>query len=53
MTYMVSHDGVVYSKDLGPETAKLALAMDTFDPCSDWQKEEGENLVVTGTPTTN
>jgi hypothetical protein len=53
MTFMVSHDGVVYSKDLGPETAKLALAVDTFDPGPDWKKEEGENLIVTGTATTN
>jgi hypothetical protein len=42
MTFMVNHDGVVYSKDLGPETAKLALAIDTFDPGPDWKKEEGE-----------
>jgi hypothetical protein len=53
MTFMVSHDGVVYSKDLGPDTAKLAMAVDTFDPGSDWKKEVGENVVVTGTATTN
>jgi hypothetical protein len=53
MTFMVSHDGVVYSKDLGPETAKLAMAVDTFDPGPDWKKEAGENLVVTGTAATN
>jgi hypothetical protein len=41
MTFLVNHDGVVYSKDLGPETPKLALAMDTFDPGSDWKKEDG------------
>jgi hypothetical protein len=40
MTFIMNHDGVVFSKDLGPETAKLALAMDTFDPGSDWKKEE-------------
>jgi hypothetical protein len=53
MTFMVSHDGVVYSKDLGPDTAKLAMAVDTFDPGPDWKKEEPENLIVTGTATTN
>jgi hypothetical protein len=42
MTFMVNHDGVVYSKDLGPESAKLAMAIDAFDPGSDWKKEEGE-----------
>ena len=46
MTFLVSHDGVVYSKDLGPETAKLALAMDTFDPGADWKKEQGVQVVA-------
>lgn len=46
MTFMVSHDGVVYSKDLGPETAKLALAVDTFDPGPDWKKEEAVQIVA-------
>lgn len=46
MTFMVSHDGVVYSKDLGPETAKLALAVDTFDPGPDWKKEEAVQVVA-------
>jgi hypothetical protein len=42
MTFIVNHDGVVFSKDLGPDTAKLALAMDSFDPGPDWKKEESE-----------
>ena len=42
MTFIVNHDGVVYSKDLGAETSKLALAMDTFDPDQTWTKEETE-----------
>ena len=42
MTFIVNHDGVVYSKDLGAETSKLALAMDTFDPDQSWTKEETE-----------
>jgi hypothetical protein len=46
MTFMVSHDGVVYSKDLGPETAKLAMAVDTFDPGPDWKKEDGAQVVA-------
>jgi hypothetical protein len=37
---------VVYSKDLGPETAKLALAIDTFDPGKDWKKELGEQTAA-------
>ncbi|MES1263910.1 MAG: DUF2950 domain-containing protein [Peristeroidobacter soli] len=42
MTFMVNHDGVVFSKDLGPDTAKLAMAIDTFDPGSDWKKESAD-----------
>ena len=32
MTFIVNHDGVVYSQDLGPDTSKLAMAIDKFDP---------------------
>ena len=38
MTFIVSHDGVVYQKDLGPNTAALASGMTRFDPDSTWQK---------------
>jgi hypothetical protein len=38
MTFMVSHDGQVYQKDLGPETATRAAAITRFDPDSTWQK---------------
>ncbi len=51
MTFMVSHDGVVYSKDLGPETAKLAMAVDSFDPVAPWKREEVPEITVTGTAT--
>jgi hypothetical protein len=36
MTFIVNHDGVVYQKDLGPDTAKLAAAMTRFDPGPGW-----------------
>jgi hypothetical protein len=42
MTFMVSHDGVVYEKDLGPNSAARAQAIKTFDPDSTWQKVEPE-----------
>ncbi|HET9475593.1 MAG TPA: DUF2950 domain-containing protein [Steroidobacteraceae bacterium] len=42
MTFMVNHDGVVYSKDLGADTAKLALAMEAFDPGPDWKREAAD-----------
>ncbi|MGE5088612.1 MAG: DUF2950 domain-containing protein [Candidatus Levyibacteriota bacterium] len=36
MTFMVNHDGVVYQKDLGPETAKIARGITRFDPGPGW-----------------
>ena len=38
MTFIVNQDGVVYEKDLGPDTEKVAEAMDLFDPDSSWKK---------------
>lgn len=35
-TFMVSHDGVVYQKDLGPKTLELANAIDRFNPDKSW-----------------
>ncbi len=46
MTFIVNHDGVVYSQDLGPDTAKLALAIDKFDPAEPWKKEESEQTAA-------
>jgi hypothetical protein len=40
MTFMVSHDGVVYEKDLGPDTAARASAIARFDPDSGWRRTE-------------
>ncbi len=40
MTFIVNHDGVVYQKDLGRDTAARAGAMTRFDPDSTWQKAE-------------
>lgn len=40
MSFMVSHEGVLYEKDLGEESAKVAQAMGAFDPGSGWQKVE-------------
>ena len=36
MTFIVSHDGVVYEKDLGPQTASKAAAIRKFDPGQGW-----------------
>ena len=37
-TFIVSHDGVVYEKDLGPETLRIAKAMERFDPDPTWTR---------------
>jgi hypothetical protein len=37
-TFIVNQDGVVYEKDLGPSTRRLAEAMTTFNPDSSWQE---------------
>jgi hypothetical protein len=40
MTFVVNHDGVVYQKDLGKNTASTAKAMTRFDPDKTWQKAQ-------------
>lgn len=40
MTFIVNHDGVVYQKDLGNNTAASAKAMKAFDPDKTWKKVE-------------
>ena len=41
MTFIVNHDGVVYSRDLGPHTKDVALGIVEFNPDSMWKKEDG------------
>jgi hypothetical protein len=38
MTFMVNHDGTVYEKDLGPQTAKRARKIESFMPNQSWTK---------------
>ena len=38
MTFIVNHDGIVYQKDLGEETAKTASAMKEYNPDKTWKK---------------
>jgi hypothetical protein len=38
MTFMVNHDGIVYQKDLGPNTAATARALQSFDPDDTWTR---------------
>jgi hypothetical protein len=39
MTFIVNHDGVVYQKDLGPDTTSIAEKISLFDPGSGWRKQ--------------
>lgn len=38
MSFMVSHDGEVFTKDLGKNGANIAQAMKSFDPDSSWEE---------------
>ncbi|CAD5378971.1 conserved exported hypothetical protein [Pseudomonas sp. OF001] len=44
MSFMISHDGLVFEKDMGPDGAKLALAMPRFDPDSSWHEVKEAEL---------
>ena len=35
-TFLVSNDGVVYQKDLGPNTLEIAKKVDRFNPDKSW-----------------
>ena len=39
-TFIVSHDGTVFQKDLGPDTARLARDIGAFDPGPGWTEAE-------------
>lgn len=36
VTFIVNQDGVVYEKDLGPDTAKIASSMTEYNPDNSW-----------------
>lgn len=38
MTFIVNHEGVVYQKDLGPQTGSIAAKMRKFDPDGTWKR---------------
>ncbi len=39
MTFIVNHDGIVYSKDLGKDTQTVAASIQSFDPDDTWKEE--------------
>jgi len=42
MTFMISHDGGVFERDLGKNSEAVARAMKTFDPDSGWQEVDAK-----------
>ncbi|QNI34811.1 DUF2950 domain-containing protein [Alloacidobacterium dinghuense] len=40
MTFCVNQDGVVYQKNLGPDTATIAAAMTEYNPNNTWEPAE-------------
>ena len=41
-TFIVSYDGVVYQKDLGPNTSTIASTMQLYDPESTWHRSNDD-----------
>ncbi len=39
-TFIVNHDGIVYEKDLGPNTLKVAKSIDKYDPDKTWHRTD-------------
>jgi hypothetical protein len=37
-TFIVSHDGIVYEKDLGPDSLDIVKNMDRYNPDKTWQR---------------
>ncbi len=40
MTFIVNHEGVVYQRDLGKGTERIAKSMTEFDPGPGWEKSD-------------
>ncbi len=41
-TFIVGPDGVVYEKDMGPDTLKQFQAMDKYNPDKSWQETDDD-----------
>jgi hypothetical protein len=39
-TFIVSYSGIVYQKDLGPDTATTAAAMERYNPDKTWHSTD-------------
>jgi hypothetical protein len=40
MTFIVNHDGVIYQKNFGKNTEKIAKSMTKYDPDKTWAKAQ-------------
>jgi len=43
MTFLVNHQGVVYEKDLGANTARIAQSINEYNPDSTWRRVDPSN----------
>jgi hypothetical protein len=41
-TFIVSHDGIVYQKDLGPRSLDVFKSMDRYNPDNTWNRTDDE-----------
>jgi hypothetical protein len=48
MTFITNHDGVMYQRDFGPDTARIAKGMTSFDPGPGWTKVVSESQSARG-----
>ena len=39
-TFIISHDGIVYEKDLGPNSLNIAKAMELYNPDKTWRRTD-------------
>ncbi len=49
-TFMVSYDGIVYEKDMGPDSLNLAKNMERYNPDKTWHRTDDQwpaDLVAT------
>jgi hypothetical protein len=41
-TFIVSHDGIVYEKDLGPKSDQIAKSIERYNPDRTWRRTDDE-----------
>jgi hypothetical protein len=41
-TFIISHDGIVYQKDLGEDTLKIFESMERYNPDKSWHRTDDE-----------